>query len=124
MRKELQTILFVRYPEMFKQGETTCMSRGICCGDGWFDLIDVLCDRIQRRVEISPDVMCEVSQVKEKFGGLKFYISGGDEYIKGLINFAESMSYKICTECGGSSDNQAKRGWIYTLCENCCNVAA
>ena len=39
-------------------------------------------------------------QVKEKFGGLRFYYSGGDDYIRGLVDMAESMSYKTCEVCG------------------------
>lgn len=55
-------------------------------------------------------------QVKEKFGGLRFYYNGGDEYIRGLTTMAEEMSYRICEVC---SDKAAptQGGWIRTLCE-------
>lgn len=55
-------------------------------------------------------------QVKEKFGGLRFYYSGGDDYIRGVVSMAEEMSYRTCEECGapGTTD---KGGWIRTLCE-------
>lgn len=56
------------------------------------------------------------AQVKEKFGGLRFYYDGGDEYISGLSAMAESMSYVTCETCGkpGKSTNT---GWIKTVCE-------
>ena len=55
-------------------------------------------------------------QVKEKFGGLRFYYNGGDEYINGLAAMAEAMSYSLCEVC---SDKAAptQGGWIRTLCE-------
>ena len=57
-----------------------------------------------------------VTQVKEKFGTLRFYYSGGDEYIDGLVSMAESMSACTCEECGkpGRTNNN---GWLRTLCE-------
>jgi hypothetical protein len=41
-----------------------------------------------------------IQQVKEKFGGLRFYYSGGDERVSGMVSFAEQLSYKICKETG------------------------
>lgn len=57
-----------------------------------------------------------VTQVKEKYGTLRFYYSGGDEYIDGLVAMAESMSAATCEECGkpGRTNNN---GWLRTLCE-------
>ena len=146
MKKALQEKLFTSYPDIFVQKnmsiKESCMSWGICCGDGWFELIDLLCAQIQNRIEnvkrnidsksakrgitLVPVDMgylkCEATQVKEKFGGLRFYVDCNDDYIEGLISIAEGMSYKICSECGEKSSNQVKRGWIYTLCERCRNV--
>lgn len=55
-------------------------------------------------------------QVKEKFGGLRFYYSGGDDYIDGVVAMAESMSYRTCEECGVPGTT-TQGGWIRTLCE-------
>lgn len=55
-------------------------------------------------------------QVKEKFGGLRFYFSGGDDYIDGIVDMAESMSYRTCEECGAPG-TATEGGWIRTLCE-------
>jgi hypothetical protein len=56
------------------------------------------------------------SQVKEKFGGLRFYTNGYTEEVSGMIRMAESMSYRTCEVCGnpGRSNNY---GWISTLCD-------
>ena len=57
-----------------------------------------------------------VTQVKEKFGTLRFYYSGGDEYIDGLVSMAESMSACTCEECGKPGRTNSG-GWLRTLCE-------
>jgi hypothetical protein len=57
-------------------------------------------------------------QVKEKFGGLRFYYRGGDEYISGLVRMAESMSYVTCEVCS-SPAKQTTGGWIVTMCKPC-----
>ncbi len=61
-----------------------------------------------------PQVVAE--QVKEKFGGLRFYYRGGDEYISGLAAMAESMSYVTCETCGNPGKSTSG-GWIKTVCE-------
>lgn len=57
-----------------------------------------------------------VQQVKEKFGTLRFYHSGGDEYINGLVVMAESMSGVTCEECGAPGSRGGVH-WITTLCD-------
>jgi hypothetical protein len=34
-------------------------------------------------------------QVKAKFGGLRFYIEGGDDYVRGAIHLAENLSFNL-----------------------------
>lgn len=131
MKKELQEKLYERYPNIFIQKDLdktkTAMCWGISCGDGWYELIDTLCGDIQNHIlnknrnkEEKDHLICQAVQVKEKFGGLCFYIYGGDEYIEGLISMAESMSYRLCSECGNASiKNDTHRGWVYTLCSSC-----
>lgn len=64
--------------------------------------------------EIVPQVV--VGQVKEKFGTLRFYYSGGDEYIHGLVSFAEGMTGCTCEECGNPG-RRSTGGWIQVRCE-------
>lgn len=56
------------------------------------------------------------TQVKEKFGTLRFYTEGGDEYCGGVISMAEAISGVTCERCGnpGKTNNS---GWLKTLCE-------
>ena len=57
-----------------------------------------------------------IRQVKEKFGTLRFYYYGGDEYISGLVDMAEGMSARTCEECGAPGAIRTG-GWIKTLCD-------
>jgi hypothetical protein len=113
------------------------MCWGIACEDGWYQVIDTLCSQIQHHLdwencegkyeyarnyrEPEPDgtwvkvQQVLTDQVKEKYGGLRFYVTGGDEYTRGLIDMAEAISFRTCEVCG-SPGRQTKSGWIRTLC--------
>lgn len=66
---------------------------------------------------VSEDVPQVVaSQVKEKFGTLRFYYDGGDDYIRGLASMAEAMSARTCEICGNPGKSRGG-GWIRTLCD-------
>jgi len=87
-------------------------SRRICSvDDGWLPLIKKL---IEDLIEVGWNK--QITQIKEKFGGLRFYISGGNDEIYKLISKAEEESYTICEVCGklGKPNNE---GWIKTTCE-------
>ena len=64
--------------------------------DKWYSLVDTLCHQIVSYLKHTSDA-CPfyVVQVKEKFGGLRFYAHGGDQYIEGLIAMTEAYSYHI-----------------------------
>jgi hypothetical protein len=57
-----------------------------------------------------------VRQIKEKFGGLRFYYDGGDEYVSGLVSMAEAWAGHTCEKCGNKGE-QRSGGWIRTLCD-------
>ena len=73
---------------------------------------------VERKERPIPEPVEQVvaTQVKEKFGGLRFYYNGGDDHILGIVNMAESMSYRTCEECGAPAKSN-NEGWIRTLCE-------
>ena len=68
-----------------------------------------------------PPISVQIDQIKEKFGGLRFYYSGGDKNIFGMTCLAESLSYKICESCGTTQNIGITKGWLYTVCETCYN---
>ena len=138
MKKELQDKLYEKYPKLYIQRhagmQQSAMCWGFSCGSGWYNIIDNLSATIQNRVdylngegqhkyrELPEDhvkVVCEAVQVKEKFGGLCFYIYGDDdEFINGAIDLAENLSYKTCEICGAPGATNDS-GWRKTRCDNC-----
>ena len=127
MRQELDSLLCEKYPKMMvnrnKHMQETCMCWGFECGDGWFNILDKLMGNIQHHIDWKnrkEEVVAQVTldQVKEKFGTLRFYYSGGDDAIDGMVRMAESMSGVTCEECSAPAQTHGP-GWIRTICEPC-----
>jgi hypothetical protein len=66
-----------------------------------------------------PEVVRQVyvDQVKEKFGTLRFYYHGGDDYIRGLVDMADAMSAVTCETCGKPGKLHTD-GWHYVSCDD------
>lgn len=83
-------------------------------------LVDELESAIPEKEELVDSItQVEAVQVKEKFGGLRFYYDGGDELIAGMVSFAEHMSYSTCEYCGSTNKVTQTSGWITSLCSKC-----
>jgi hypothetical protein len=82
------------------------------CHEGWYPLIQKL---IEDLIKLGWDK--QVTQVKEKFGGLRFYINEGSNEVHDRITKAEQESYTICEMCGTSGEIRKDTGWYRTLCE-------
>lgn len=90
-----------------------------CVGPGWKSIVEPL-------VDFCFEHRMEIGQVKEKFGGLRFYMnsyeSDGDNGVEDrnklrkMIREAEEKSFKICEECGKPGSLRAG-GWLRTLCD-------
>lgn len=126
MKQELDEQLCKKYPKIFQNRneseKVTAMCWGFECGDGWYWLINQLCEAIQGRIDANPHLKIHqpvAEQVKEKFGGLRFYVDGADEETYGMIELAEHLSYNICEQCGSTEDIGYTSGWITTLCKKC-----
>ena len=78
-------------------------------GPGWHPLVTPLIERCE-----AEGVM--IHQVKEKFGGLRFYTGDGSDSLFMAIEAAEHASQRICEECGQPGQPRGK-GWIKTLCD-------
>lgn len=90
------------------------------CGDGWFPLLRELSRHIEEynRKEVGEGRHVVVMQVKEKFGGLRFYVNSSTTNIDRLIAEAEDRSFKVCETCGEDGELR-KEGWWKTLCDGC-----
>jgi hypothetical protein len=106
---------------------------GFAIGEGWWNVVDVLMSEIQHHIDwsvknnqwdlendksnirpVCPQVV--VTQIKEKFGGLRFYYDGGDDYIFGLVSMAERWADNTCETCGQKGQRRSG-GWVRTLCD-------
>lgn len=121
MKKEYDELLVKKYPEIFKDRQSrdprkTLMCFGFECGDGWFELLDNLCFCIMKVCKEDKLVIPEATQVKEKFGGLRFYVNNYQGQISDCIRNAEELSYNICEVCG-CPGKLRNNGWMCTLCD-------
>lgn len=87
-------------------------------GPGWAPLVKTL-DWYAEKWNIEP------LQVKEKFGGLRYYAESTEDtsdndktMFFGMTFFAESLSFQTCEQCG-LPGTQKGQGWIVTMCDEC-----
>lgn len=86
-----------------------------CVGPGWRRLVEKLIEDLQ-----DLDWNGQLHQIKEKFGGLRFYIGDGTETMHNRIMQAEEESLHTCSDCGEEMTELKHKGsWIYPLCDGC-----
>ena len=96
MRKELEQEIIARWSQWFNTvGDVshTAMPRGFPHGDGWFDILWRLCGDLEPLVEqFEQESGCqiEILQVKEKFGGLRVYVSGANDAMRQRLEAAQN----------------------------------
>jgi hypothetical protein len=100
------------FPRLFDHADGLYPFR---CGDGWYHLI---CDVATQLVGLEPpEADLRVTQVKEKFGGLRFYMRAQLSAVnQRLIGDAEARSFTICEACGAPGALQHRGGWYRTRC--------
>ncbi|MDO8263279.1 MAG: hypothetical protein Q7T21_08630 [Gallionella sp.] len=146
MQVELQAELFRRYPKFFRKPGKRLVDpeiisdvearlqddaapfdeRGIECGDDWFALIDRLSRACELEIEtliaqgVPKEYWPRIAQIKEKFGGLRFYVNGPvSEELRAKILQAENKeSPRICEVCG--APGKLREGRLRrTYCDSC-----
>lgn len=121
MTEKNTAYLIGRYPVLYQGHEwpitKNLMAFGFECNDGWFRLIDELSSQITALDEKNGTQTIAV-QVKEKYGGLRFYIESGSDAIYDLIDAAEEESLKTCETCGEPGELRGV-GWVSTRCDAC-----
>lgn len=88
---------------------------------GWGNIVWELVNSLE---ELNVAPFC--TQMKEKFGGLRFYVDWPEhasmadrEVGDALIEFVERLSYITCQDCGSPGKNRNRKGWYTVLCERC-----
>jgi len=147
----LDKALCDRFPMIFGDRNApmnqTAMCWGFSHGDGWFLLLWNLCLKIEailkeadkenalaptkatKEPKASAFEQFRVTQVKEKFGTLRFYANFGSDGLATAINEAERLSGVTCEECGqpailrhqhtlsGDAQRDRHSGWLFTACD-------
>jgi hypothetical protein len=124
MRTELEQKLVERWRSWFNiHGDPleTRMADGFAHGDGWFEIVWRLCEDLEPLVAEAEKATVrpfEVRQVKEKFGGLRFYVSASHrkDTILQRIEAAELDSLRTCEVCGKPGKRQ-ENDCIRTACD-------
>lgn len=80
--------------------------------EGWFALVD----RLITDLKAEGFNVSQIDQIKEKFGGLRFYVGATSERCHELIRVAEDASFSVCQECGAHGRPRGKN-WIRTVCD-------
>lgn len=117
--------LYQKYSHLFNTGvdpRRPFPMFGFECGIGWYNVLSTLLSLIDHHFKSKYKGVPEgfaITQIKEKFGGLRFYIDGGDDVVYAYIQFAEYVANSTCEFCGSNVAVRKSNGWITTAC-SCC----
>ena len=124
------------YADRYSDKRATAMCWGFACGDGWEPLIRELSEHLEKEIQKYIELYTEdeieeakkfygeypwwptASQVKEKYGTLRFYMTKSSDKMEEYINVAERKSARTCEVCGKRGKVYAE-GWIITRCAPC-----
>lgn len=100
---------------LFLDGGTPC---GSTIMPGWWPVIR---DALENIAKVSPG--SSVDQIKEKFGGLRLYITPGEDnawMADHYVDQAQAACWRLCCHCGTDQGVSTKGpGWISTECDSC-----
>ena len=94
------------------------------CGYGWYELLYNLSVKIESIIEDDekrypkPEIEMCATQVKEKYGTLRFYMTCETSAISELIEDAEALSSQVCEICGSPGKIRGYL-WFRVVCDKC-----
>ena len=121
MKAELEKQIIDIAPHMFiyegsDNPKRSLIYFGFQCGDGWFQLIKELVEKLKK---LDVDKEIRVFEIKSKYAGMRFYIDHGTNKIQKLISEYEIKAESVCELCGKDSTIKNDGYWLYTLCDKC-----
>src|SRR5271170_3094477 len=112
MTEDLEDKLVRAFPNLYRDVKCSdptqsCMYWGIEVGDGWYNLLWKLSEKLEQEIlkykasdwDEDPDSLPMASQIKEKYGTLRVYMSHSSDAMDLLIDEAESESEVTCERC-------------------------
>lgn len=125
MDKELDHKLCKDFPLLFADRYSSPRETAMCWGfpgNGWEKIIREAAEKLEPLIAAykdSPEYgLPRASQIKEKFGTLRFYLSHGTDEMFAIAEEAERKSATTCEDCG-KKGKLRKGGWLRTLCDAC-----
>lgn len=126
MNKLLDEQLTEDFPNLFADRhasmQVTCMCWGFP-GDGWYGIIREAAEKLEPLIvaykkKYPGKDFPRASQVKEKFGTMRFYMTMETDEMSKITEEAELKSLFTCEDCG-KKGKLRKEGWWRTLCNKC-----
>ena len=99
------------FPHFSERMQTVGVEDVEFVGQGWNNILLELHENLTK---INPDY--RIVQVKEKMGGLRFYLAESTPEMNKHVDEAERASMKTCEECGREGDLFNDKGWFRTVC--------
>ena len=122
MRKSLEDVLYATYPSLLRQKDLSVtesgMCRGIECADGWYAILDGLCEVMDSHGHRTGHPPIEFSQVKQKMASLCVYTVGRCDWCSEAINFAGGLSRHVCEETGRTGIMMVRGRMLRTLADD------
>ena len=121
MNEKNTKYLLAKFPDLYRQYhlpmEQSCMCFGFDCGDGWFKIIQNLSKKLNVYA-IKKKISIQATQVKEKYGDLRYYLNYEDNVISGYVRHASKLSETTCELCGKPGTLLGGK-WFKVRCEEC-----
>lgn len=124
-KKEFDLKLVETFPHLYKDmhgdPRATCMAFGADVDGGWRDIIWELSEKLENIILSKPEQdrsAYHMTQLKEKFGGLRIYLSWDDDETDAILLEAENKSFITCEYCGKPGTLQ-QTGWWKVWCDPC-----
>ena len=89
------------------------------CGDGWFEVLWQLSahlDTLIAKLPVSDQDAYAPTNIKEKFGGLRFYMTKRTPEMDHAIRRTEGQSIRTCEQCGKPGMQLKENHLILTRC--------
>lgn len=106
------------YGDHSKPMTQTAMCWGIGVGGGWHDILWMVSEQLEKHIRenyAGDEHRPRAVQVKEKFGGLRFYMSTYDDFIEERIRWAEVLCARTCERTGKPGRIRTDIGWARCL---------
>jgi hypothetical protein len=123
--KEFDLKLLETFPHLYKDmhgdSRATNMAFGVGVDKGWREIIWEVSEKLENIILSKPEkdqAAHHMTQCKEKFGGLRIYLSWWDDETNILLSEAENKSLITCEYCGKPGTLQ-RTGWWRVWCDPC-----